>query len=828
MQPRRPGEILRVRGATWRLRRHTIHESCAELELDPVAQSADGVSRTLLEPYDRPERPRAGSAPLTARRRAWMRAMVTAIAGESRIDRLLAPSGAVIDILPYQVHAALAMAFGSIPRVLLADAVGLGKTVQAALVLAELRAHRQLDRALVLTPPGLRDQWRDELRLRFDVNPVVADAAWLREARAELPAATSPWSIPQVLVASIDFVKRPDVRTGLDGLVWDLLIVDEAHQASADTERREAVHELGLHARRVLLLTATPHAGDPQAFDALCRIGAVGTDGPIALLRRTRGDVGFRIDRRAHTLPVRLTPAELGLHEQLLAYVRRIWRERASDQRNHARLAAMVLLKRACSSIAALSESLAFRLQHLGDPAGALVAQLGLPFDGESDDADAPPLVALAAPGFDDESAERDALQDLVDAARASAPADSKIGTLTRLLRRVAEPCLVFTEYRDTLVAVERVLAGSIPLALVHGGLDRAARADELSRFGSGAARVLLATDAAGEGLNLQATCRVVVHFELPWNPVRLEQRIGRVDRIGQRRTVHSFSLLASGTFEHSLLARLVVRTQRIRDALGSFDDVVGDVGDETVAESVLSGPDRRQPWAGAARLRAAAESSAILLAPWADEEVGRQLANIQNRRRVIEGLHRRGDTHDVGRVTRRVLPLDRLLVASVERRRLGASATGFYIVYRLDSANAAGDLTDDCLVPLFVPAALPALRRRHDVTAAAERLLREYGSACDERAARIGDERLAFVRWRVRRQVETESARGRELLRAWAPPPTLVQAGLFDLREERGAAADSAAAEDAARAVLRDRPGRAEVTALHVPARAFVLLVTP
>src|SRR5206468_2764994 len=133
-----------------------------------------------------------------------------------------------------------------------------------------------------------------------------------------------------------------------------------------------------------------------------------------------------------------------------------------------------------------------------------------------------------------------------VEVAREAARHETKIARLVRLLEVLREPVVVFTEYRDTLLHLQRRLGFSA--AALHGGLTRDERSAALADFASGRRRVLLATDAAGEGLNLHQACRVVVNLELPWNPMRLEQRIGRVDRIGQRRTVHAFHLIARDT----------------------------------------------------------------------------------------------------------------------------------------------------------------------------------------------------------------------------------------------------------------------------------------
>jgi len=790
MQPHVPGELLTVRSAVWRLRSQTRHADCTELDLEPIDQGdrSEPAAAVLLEPFDRPEPVAHVDAPLVVTRRAWMAALVDAIASERRCDLLSAPVAAAIDILPYQLEPAIAMTVRGVPRVLLADAVGLGKTIQAALVIAELRSRRMLRRALVLTPSGLRDQWAQELRDRFGLDPIVADAAWLRTARVELPVSVNPWSVGNLLVASIDFVKRADVLRSLEHLRWDIVVVDEAHAASNDSQRRAAAHTLASRARQVLLLSATPHSGDRSAFESLCQLGAAEADEPIVLFRRSRADVGFRIARHVHLLSVRRSDAERRLHLRLLAYVRRIWRERGREAGagSDARLATIVLMKRGLSSAASLAESLEFRLSHLADPASAFVAQLDLPLEDEAPAPDDGPAVSLVSAGFDDEQAERRELASLVALARAAAGTDSKMRVLARLLRRVPEPCVVFTEYRDTLAAVERALPSDVTRATLHGGLDRAERTEAVQRFVGGAARVLLATDAGGEGLNLQANCRMAINLELPWNPIRLEQRIGRVDRIGQRRTVHAFNLIASDTHEAHLLVRLVQRLDCIRETLGSVDEVLGACNDMAVAGVMAEWPDALSPWRmqpASSPMATAAGVEHLSL----DEEVRRQCAHLTERRAVGDALARCARRRVATRNPSTRLRAS-LRVAALQKRRLHGpiAESGALAVYRTTTADETGRLIDSALLPLFTPFMLPHLRRRRDVVALASEWLSRSRPALDALADRFAASRLEEARQVRVQEVAAGFSRARAQSLLSVGEGLMIQGSLFDRREER------------------------------------------
>jgi hypothetical protein len=281
---------------------------------------------------------------------------------------------------------------------------------------------------------------------------------------------------------------------------------------------------------------------------------------------------------------VRIGRDETRLQRILERYTRDVWR-RAPDGADGARLAMTILRKRALSSPSALLRSLTRRLELLQ---GTITppAQLSL-FDDPLESDDALPDAALAAPGLPDAGREARRLTALIDAAALADAADSKARRLVRLLSALrGESAIVFTEYRDTL----RRLATLLPDALhLHGGLTHAERAEVQRRFNADGG-VLLATDAAADGLNLQQRCRLVVNFELPWNPARLEQRIGRVDRIGQRRVVHALTFVARDTAEDLVVARLARRLARVAATLGERDRLASLVSDVRTARAVVAG----------------------------------------------------------------------------------------------------------------------------------------------------------------------------------------------------------------------------------------------
>jgi superfamily II DNA or RNA helicase len=458
-------------------------------------------------------------------------------------------------------------------RILIADEVGLGKTIQAALVVAEILERTPHGRVLVVAPASLTEQWQTELHERFAIDAWHADSPSVARAGAAWGHA-NPWAGRPVTITSIDFVKRPEVLRSLEGLVWDGVVFDEAHGLTGRSDRAIAAEALARRARTVVLLTATPHSGDDRAFESLRGIGDLAGSFPLLTFRRTRRDLGIAVSRRSSSLRVALTQAERDMHRSLQAYARRVRAERgpAADP---AHLVMAVLIRRACSSASSLVRSIERRIALLAADLPSTSAQLQLPLFDLS--ADEEPGAELSAPGLDDRDEERRWLEAILVRARRAEPGESKLRALIRFLRRTREPAIVFTEYRDTLMRLAAALQARQPVTL-HGGLTSAERRESLRAFTRGDAALLLATDAASEGLNLQHRCRLVFNLELPWTPLRLEQRVGRVERIGQTRRVHAVHMVAAGTPEESLGARLQTRRDRAVEALDRVRSQPGDL----------------------------------------------------------------------------------------------------------------------------------------------------------------------------------------------------------------------------------------------------------
>ena len=546
-----PGSIVTVRDEQWRIARVDAFDGCAVVTLD----GSNHQRLRVIEPFDR-VMATGGGGLVRRHRRTVLRAALQTIASERPALGLWTAASASIDLLPYQLEPALAVLRGA-TRLLIADAVGLGKTIQAGLILSELRARGWVDRALVVCPAGLRATWADELRQRYGIASTVIDQAAICQSAAWLPPGVNPWTTHRTAIASIDYIKRPEVLAAISEVPIDLIIADEAHHLTPGTDRGAALCRLASQAPWCVLLSATPHSGDENAFDYLTRIGAHHDE--LTTFRRSRRHVGTPGGRRERLIRMRPAQPEIEVLDGVELYAKAIWNGRgASDPA--ARLVAITIARRAASSALALERTLRRRLKLLDG--GFEPAQASLPWEEEDDADDCGSSAVLATAGLASEREERaaiDHLLSLIGRCRQTA----KLEWLAARVARFQEPAIVFTEYRDTLDAIVALLPRQVRTVAICGATPISERRRAVEAFNHGRADILVATDTAGEGLNLHYRCRLVIDVELPWNPLRLEQRIGRVDRFGQRRRVHALRLFYPDTIEERVLERLQLRRRR-------------------------------------------------------------------------------------------------------------------------------------------------------------------------------------------------------------------------------------------------------------------------
>ena len=550
-------------------------------------------------------------------------------------DPLFAVSVSKIDPLPHQLEAVYEyMLPQPALRFMLADDPGAGKTIMGGLLLKELKLRGVIQRTLIVVPSPLRTQWQREMREKFNEHFDIVERATLTSLG---PART--WSRTNQAIVSIDFLKQPDV---LDSIaiaeMWDLVIVDEAHKMAAyrrsptkiERSRRYRLGEvLSERTERLLLMTATPHKGDPENFRFL--LGLVDADlfadqqilqraverreNPI-FLRRLKEDMR-RFDgrplfppRHARTVPYELEGAELDLYRRVTHYVETNFNRALSDENRNVTFALIVLQRRLASSVRAIRRSLENRYARLvelrddvlRDPKLLEAAQHDGPDLPESDDdlsederwqLEQNALRFTVARNIEELENEISNLEELIELANNAEDQqpERKLRELQGVMHELNmqhtdEKLLIFTEAKDTLdYLVENLSEWGFKVITIHGGMQQHEREAAEADFKGERAQVMVATEAAGEGINLQF-CHLMVNYDVPWNPTRLEQRLGRIHRYGQDREVFMFNLVAHNTREGRVLEAVLQKLERMRVELGS--DRVYDVIGEQFANAEL------------------------------------------------------------------------------------------------------------------------------------------------------------------------------------------------------------------------------------------------
>jgi hypothetical protein len=541
---------------------------------------------------------------------------------------LLSGSPGRLRIEPYQLVPLLRALEMPRPRLLLADGVGLGKTIQAGLIATELIARRRAHRILVVTPAGpLLRQWDQELRHRFGLRfTALTDAAALQAERRRLELGGNPFDAVALCLTSLDFAKQERVLEELERAAWDLTVIDEAHHciAGPDTEatqRRRLAEVLARRSDGLLLLTATPHDGHDAHFGSLLAlldpslVDAAGLPAGTAyrghVVRRLKQHIadpaGKPMFRAREVIPVAVAvppsaDATRAFHEALSALVTPRIAKPGGES-----LAFVSLLKRSVSTISACVATLRVVAERLGrtDPAEtrerarALRAyRRRLTRYGVLDTADEAELADLEAEDVAArlQSDEASALAGLIRLGEAGTPQDPKLTALVAEIRsiRAERPranVLVYTEYADSQAAAVSALRGAGltgDILAISGQDDEAARTAAAERCAAADDAILVSTDSLAEGLNLHRRCRDLIHLDLPYNPNRLEQRNGRIDRYGQTEAPQIRYLYLAGTFEERLLLRLIAKYEKARAALDVMPDTLGVTADPADWEPAL------------------------------------------------------------------------------------------------------------------------------------------------------------------------------------------------------------------------------------------------
>ncbi|MGH8146832.1 MAG: helicase-related protein [Rhodanobacteraceae bacterium] len=555
-----------------------------------------------------------------------------------------------VDPLPHQLEAVYdhLLKLARV-RFLLADDAGAGKTIMAGLLIRELELRGLAERILIVCPSNLAFQWQRELKEKFDEKFLVMKGGDIRDQFG-----VNQWMEQKRVITSLDLAKRHDVLPGLRQVHWDLVIVDEAHRMSAADESHKSLrYKLGEQLRdtsdHILLLTGTPHKGDPVNFslflqlldaDAYADVKSIHEamsrrHAPFYLRRTKEAMVCFPrrqedgtwvaekifTKRIPRTVAFNIDGAEFELYKSVTRFVKRqsnLAAARGDDSRARAVGFLMALYqRRLASSTYSMRHSLENRARRLEEGLASAQELMRQPAPDvpdeaeleEMDEADRERLerrleAISISQNAEQIRAEIHELRDLVIEAKAveAAGTEAKLSKLKTLLQSQGffddpgKRLLIFTEFKDTLdYLVERLKAWGFNVSTIHGGMKSGSRDEPGTRlfaeqqFREGATQILVATEAAGEGINLQV-CNILFNYDIPWNPNRLEQRMGRIHRYGQKKDCLIFNFVATNTVEGRVLQKLLHKLQQIRDALDddAVFNVVGEVLPGARVEQVL------------------------------------------------------------------------------------------------------------------------------------------------------------------------------------------------------------------------------------------------
>lgn len=541
----------------------------------------------------------------------------------SLFDPLLAMSVSRIDPLPFQIEAVYGYILRQ-PRIrfLIADDPGAGKTIMSGLLVKELKTRKLAKKILIVVPGHLKEQWVREMKEKFDEKFIVLDRGVYRAHYGE-----NPWEKNDQIITSIDFIKQDDISQALSSITWDLVIVDEAHKMAAytygekteKTQRYRLGEILSRNSHHLVFLTATPHKGDPENFRLFLDLLYPGffassemieeslrnKDNPL-FIRRLKEDLKdfegrpLFTRRFPHTIKYYLSDDERELYNDVSRYIIEQYNLASGDpKKRNIAFALMILQRRMASSSYALRQSLVRRKERLEKVLKGSEKPVDIAvYPDEVEDLEEKDrwekerdweAISLAA-NPEELRREIEKIEGLINKAKDIIKNEVEIKlkelrkAITEGFKKIEEmngnpKVLIFTESKDTLdYLVTKIKDWGYKVNYIHGGMgiEERIKAEKIFRDETD---IMVATEAAGEGINLQF-CHLMINYDLPWNPNRLEQRMGRIHRYGQRKDVYIYNLVSEDTREGKVLTRMLEKLEEIRRALGSdrVFDIIGDV----------------------------------------------------------------------------------------------------------------------------------------------------------------------------------------------------------------------------------------------------------
>ncbi|WP_246516471.1 DEAD/DEAH box helicase [Salicibibacter cibarius] len=470
-----------------------------------------------------------------------------------------------LEIFEYQTNTVKSVMNRFKGRALLCDEVGLGKTIEAGIAMQEYIMRGLANKILILCPPSLVQQWEDEMKRKFNQDFIRADSSAFKKHGSQA------WTEFPKVIASLATAKRKQHRSAITNVQYDLVIVDEAHHLkNRNTLAWQFINEI--YKKYIFLLTATPVQNNLEELYNLITLLKPGqlktyryfkkhfvedNQGMEAknvdqlkrllsdvMIRNKRNNVDVQFTKRkAQTIAVSLSADEQNVYDELSAFIRRKYNDKHPSMSR-------------------------FQLKSLQEQMGSSFYTL---------------IQSLSNQVANDKlnDIDRQNLKTIYEQARAitekDATENAKVRELISILSQTKEKVLVFTKYKKTQQLLADVLKDhGFLVAEFHGGLKRKEKEDQVNFFRD-RAQVLVSTEVGGEGRNLQF-CNTMINYDLPWNPMAIEQRIGRIHRIGQQRDVYVYNLVAENTLEHYILHILDRKVNMFELVVGEVDMILGDI----------------------------------------------------------------------------------------------------------------------------------------------------------------------------------------------------------------------------------------------------------
>ncbi len=532
-------------------------------------------------------------------------------------NKILSLSNSRTRILAHQVESTHRIVNSFRQRFLVADEVGLGKTIEAGLVIKEMIYRHNYSRILIVCPASLLFQWQNEMESKFNEKFIIMDRRVLKKAAAGGKAG-NPWNAHNKVICSLDFIKNKGFGEDLSRTSWDAVIFDEAHRlrrdAAASTMAYNAAEVISSKTKSLILLSATPFRGKLEELYYLIALIDKNILGPFqsfyneycldgadlsglkrkldqVVIRRTKNEVGGFTKRHARTIRFDLYDDERFLYDETTRYVVEEFNRALQVENRAVGFVMTVFQKLLDSSSYALKVALgnrSVRLKELLARAEAgcqeLVEFNNVIFDtatvSENDeiDDDSSLMVRRTIDELKIEIATLDRLVDIASKIDVNKKGEKLIRLVRDLSRKGHKKFLIFTQFRTTQDYLYSLL-GEYDTVVFNGSMNRDQKEDAIRRFRDEAA-VLIATEAGGEGRNMQF-CDVLVNYDLPWSPLKIEQRIGRIHRFGQPNDVHIYNFSTRGTVAERVLEVLTEKLKLFEESIGTPDIMLGQIEDE-------------------------------------------------------------------------------------------------------------------------------------------------------------------------------------------------------------------------------------------------------